>query len=229
MGEITIVNQSTVCTQHIAKYMWTIWTSDGKPDLSPLSLDLTILPSIKAACERSASDLIESTKNLPPELQSDALASPLRTMYELSFEELNTSAFKLLKKVFADVQKNYYTVTLQDPTGRNPDYTGYTPAYAFPDIELLVKERGVYTGTEPITAAQRTESLKQNACKKLGSTFVCGQPVSCQTMCKFWCPPDDSYQGQCYYQIRNKEQTAKDLSDAFLCGNEEAILDASSF
>ena len=219
----------TACTQHVAKYMWTAWAPDGKPDLSPLALDLTILPSIKVACVRATSDILENSKNLPPELQADpdTLANPLHFIYELAYEELNQTAFKLLKKVFVTVQKNYYTVTLQDPSGTFPDYVGYVPDYAFSDIEYLVRTRGLATG-EQATAMARTASLKKNACRKLESKYICGQPVSCQTMCKFWIQPDEGYPGQCYYQLRNKEQKAKDLSDSFLCGNEEAIAELTA-
>lgn len=214
-----------IYTQHVARYMWTIWTPDGKPDLSPLALESLVLPDIRSACERSAEDLIEKTKNLPPEYNS-ALASPLTFMFDTAFDGLDALAFKLLKKVYADVQKTYYTVTFQDPTGRIADYTGYAPPYSFYDLESLVKERGAVIG-EGASPVARTEALKANACRKASdSTFRCTQPVSCQTMCAFWDEPEEGQPEtfQCYYQIRNKNQ--KGLEDAFLCANQQAQISA---
>lgn len=210
-----------VYTQHVARYMWTVWTPEGEPDLSPLSLSTLVLPTIRAACERSAEDIIEKSKNLPPEY-NDAVANPLTFMFDTAFDSLDNLAFKLLKKVFADVQKTYYTVTFQDPTGRIADYTGYAPSYSFYDLENLIKERGAVSGEES-TASARTENLKMNACKKISdSVYRCTQPVSCRTMCAFWDEPEegqpDSF--QCYFQVRNKEQ--KGLEDAFLCASQQA-------
>lgn len=209
-----------IYTQKSARYMWTVWTSDGQPDLSPLSLSGLVLPSIRTACERAAEDIIKKSKNLPPEYMGAAEDNPLAFMFETAFDGLDSLAFKLLKKVYSEVQKNYYTVIFQDPTGKCTDYTGYTPPYAFFDLEGLVRERGAVSG-EGATALARTERLKANACKYINGQYICTQPVSGQTMCAYWEEPDDDKSFQCYYQIRN--ETQKDMSDAFQCGNANAI------
>lgn len=208
-----------VYTQHVARYMWTVWDANGQPDLSPLSLESLVLSSIRKACERSAEDIIEKSKNLPPEY-NDGVSNPLLFMFETAFNELDNTAFKLLKKVYTEVQKNYYTVIFQDPSGQVEDYTGYMPPYSFYDLEGLVKERGAVAGSSS-TATARTENLKANACRRVGDLYLCTQPVSCRTMCAFWEEPEDDRVFQCYYQMRNKQQ--KDLTDAFQCGNEKAI------
>lgn len=208
-----------IYTQKSARYMWTVWTPDNQPDLSPLSLSCLVLPSIRAACERAAEDIIKKSKNLPPEF-AEVGDSPLSFLFETAFDGLDSLAFKLLKKVYSEVQKNYYTVIFQDPTGKCTDYTGYTPSYAFFDLEDLVKERGAVSG-EGATASARTERLKANACKKVNGLYICTQPVSCRTMCAYWEEPEDDKSFQCYYQLRNSKQ--KDMTDAFQCGNAEAI------
>ena len=214
-----------IYTQHVARYMWTVWTPEGEPDLSPLALSSLVLPTVRSACERSAEDIIGKTKNLPPEY-SGTLADPLTFLFDTTFDGLDSLAFKLLKKVYADVQKTYYTVTFQDPTGHHIDYTGYTPPYSFYDLENLIKERGAVLG-EGSTAPARTENLRGNACRKVNdSTYWCSQPVSCQTMCKFWDAPDENQPEifQCYFQLRNKNQ--KGIEDAFLCACQEAQAEA---
>lgn len=207
-----------VYTQHVARYFWTLWTPEGKPDLSPLSVDSIVLPSIRLACERAAEDIVNKSKHIPEMYVNEACQ--LETLFNITFDELDDLAFKLLKKVYTEVQKTYYTVIIQDPTGTREDYTGYTPSYAFMDLEQLIKERGAVTG-ENATSTVRTQNLKSNACRKHGNVYICTQPVSCRTMCSFYDEPDDGQPSQCYFQMRNKNQ--KDMSDAFICSNAEAI------
>ena len=222
--------EQTVRTQHVTQFSWNVWRGEGSgiPDLSPASVEGSLLLSIRDATEMAAGEIIGAAVR-KAESNGVAYTGPktLGDLFEYTFSTLDSDGIKMLKKSFDTVLKNYYTVIFQDPSGKNADFLAYASPGMYYDLVSLVKNQGkVNTAGYDNEMAARLAQDKPNACLKNGETLICGQPISGRTLCKYWAQPEEGNNYQCYFQDRNPNQV--ETRDAFLCLCEAAWNDNPS-
>ena len=218
-----------VKTQHVTQFSWSVWKGNsGIPDLAPSSVEGSLLLSIRDATEMAAGEIIGYVVR-KAEKDGVAYTGPktLADLFEYTFSTLNGDGIKMLKKSFDTVLKNYYTVIFQDPTGNNKDFLAYASPGMYYDLVELVKHQGSVdkSGFENEMAARLAQD-KTNACLICNGTYICGQPISGRTLCKYWAQPEEGNLFPCYYHDRNPNQV--ETRDAFLCLCEEAWKDSPS-
>lgn len=219
--------EQSVKTQHVTQFSWSVWKeTTGVPDLSPSTITSSLLLSIRDATEMAAGEIIGLAVR---KAESDGVAykgpKTLEELFDYTFATLDSNGLKMLKKSFDTVLKNYYTVIFQDPSGKNKDFLAYASPGMYYDLCELVKHQGnVSTEGYENEMTARLAQEKPNACLSCMGTFICGQPISGRTLCKYWAQPEEGNLFPCYYHDRNPNQV--ETRDAFLCLCEEAWNDS---
>lgn len=222
-------------THYLVQYSWSLWKPDSNiPDIAPGAVESNLLLSIRDAMEFAVTEILfkatSGTRrksgnivNLPSAIEP-VTDGPrcLEDLYTQAFTNLDSEAMRILSKVFNVVNKTYYTVIFNDPSGKNRPFLAYASPKMHADLESLLNQLQV-DQSGPATLASKLVKLRSNACIKFNGRYLCNKPVSGRVMCSYWAQPEAGNRYQCYYQERNKDMV--DISGCFLCQCESAWKD----